>query len=104
MAAEIPDTLYARGNMPLADACVTEWRRQHSDAASLSASLCHSLMLVLLNGGASFFLVVNLNSEMPLADACVTEWRLASTPASWVIGDECHSLMLVLLNGGTLTV
>ena len=59
--------------VPLADACVTEWR----DADNLMAARsnqCHSLMLVLLNGG--------------------------STKASSTGAAACHSLMLVLLNGG----
>ena len=60
--------------MPLADACVTEWRQNHTETVHREEG-CHSLMLVLLNGGS-----------------CTT--TALCTPG------ECHSLMLVLLNGG----
>ena len=84
--------------MPLADACVTEWReiseRYHAIAQ------CHSLMLVLLNGGARGPRAApRSGSLMPLADACVTEWRRHFTHHLRRFL-QCHSLMLVLLNGG----
>ena len=45
---------------------------------AVNISLCHSLMLVLLNGG--WYLIVPTSQAwvVPLADACVTEWRLKS--------------------------
>ena len=67
-------TVLGRAKVPLADACVTEWRSLRR-------------------------LVVLPNYTVPLADACVTEWRkfhLRACP-KW---SQCHSLMPVLLNGG----
>ena len=83
--------------VPLADACVTEWRRQPAMKRHL-AILCHSLMLVLLNGGLPLIRFDDSQS-VPLADACVTEWRGELRIISHV-ESLCHSLMLVLLNGG----
>ena len=60
---------------PLADACVTEWRRAARQRLSQ-------------------------NSLAPLADACVTEWRAPAMMRAMVPGMPRHSLMLVLLNGG----
>ena len=46
--------MYPRGLIasvvPLADACVTEWRYDDFGKLTLK-NMCHSLMLVLLNGG-----------------------------------------------------
>ena len=60
--------------VPLADACVTEWRGA-LPGYSHGFKQCHSLMLVLLNGG-------------------MQSGKLRISPR------RCHSLMLVLLNGG----
>ena len=62
------------GHVPLADACVTEWRG-----------------VKLVSRGAA--------SLVPLADACVTEWRQNKEGLVQHF-KKCHSLMLVLLNGG----
>ena len=64
--------------VPLADACVTEWRIPQRWKNSEKI-------------------------KVPLADACVTEWR---KPGSKILvtRDGCHSLMLVLLNGGQVRV
>ena len=60
--------------VPLADACVTEWRIL-TDAPQLA------------------------HMQVPLADACVTEWRVGGNVFP-IAHSLCHSLMLVLLNGG----
>ena len=63
--------------VPLADACVTEWRAMTASHDSKRA-------------------------RVPLADACVTEWRNKGNLAIMIELIKCHSLMLVLLNGGCL--
>ena len=73
-----PPQSQRRGNrVPLADACVTEWR--HSRSALRASS-----------------------SLVPLADACVTEWRQIEGVVKRLT-EGCHSLMLVLLNGGAIS-
>ena len=59
--------------VPLVDACVTEWRRQQLAQLFCTAG-CHSLMPVLLNGGGVGGSAVHPDI-VPLVDACVTEWR-----------------------------
>ena len=61
--------------MPLADASVTEWRLKEQDVLN-AAAMCHSLMLVLLNGGPPTPPAPHSTTNVPLADASVTEWRL----------------------------
>ena len=58
----------------LVDACVTEWR-QHTTLQRFNPHLCHSLMPVLLNGGL-MPCILGTPPVVPLADACDTEWRL----------------------------
>ena len=49
--ADIDDALDAMADsVPLADACVTEWRGV-CVGVEITVEQCHSLMLVLLNGG-----------------------------------------------------
>ena len=98
MAEEPHAAARPRAQVPLADACVTEWRSLSWPSSRVSMA-CHSLMLVLLNGG-TWMPPATSPPSVPLADACVTEWRTvkqlrADHP------EACHSLMLVLLNGGT---
>ena len=84
--------------VPLADACVTEWRKPRKEKEP-PVKLCHSLMLVLLNGGPSWRCSSATAAAVPLADACVTEWRHEGDKIR-IARNKCHSLMLVLLNGG----
>mgnify|MGYP003294682909 CR=1 FL=1 len=71
--------------------------REHGHPRKLRR-LCHSLMLVLLNGGHPGWRFYR-QPGVPLADACVTEWRRQKHLLR-LLGRTCHSLMLVLLNGG----
>ena len=83
--------------VPLADACVTEWRMEAPGFAHdvLHVPLADACVTEwrLLACVSCFFDVV------PLADACVTEWRLEQDNGFYVT-TKCHSLMPVLLNGG----
>ena len=85
--------------MPLADACVTEWRLRNtahlmdSSRVPLADACVTEWRFVAFNEG------VDTVSAVPLADACVTEWRTISCKTGRPF-KRCHSLMLVLLNGG----
>ena len=67
--------ILSRKSVPLADACVTEWRKKHGQAL-WQQNPCHSLMPVLLNGGCGADGGQGAGAEVPLADACATEWRV----------------------------
>ena len=66
--------------MPLADASVTEWR-EADRVGTPGTAKCHSLMLVLLNGGCAVASSAS-NVCVPLADASVTEWRSSGVHSS----------------------
>ena len=68
--------------MPLADASVTEWRGEKKISREDWVQ-CHSLMLVLLNGG-SYLRIHCGEKSVPLADASVTEWRKLSASVALV--------------------
>ena len=59
--------------VPLAAACVTEWRCKAAYGV-VDCGVCHSLMPVLLNGGIPSHTLTR-RLKVPLADAYVTEWR-----------------------------
>ena len=58
----------------------------HSSAARWYRPGCHSLMLVLLNGGYNRQRQKPKEPCVPLADACVTEWRTRSTGCGHLSG------------------
>ena len=84
--------------VPLADACVTEWRYTScTDTIEREVPLADACVTEWR--GASVFSLAKPR-KVPLADACVTEWRIVRDKQQ-VENDLCHSLMLVLLNGGS---
>ena len=85
--------------VPLADACVTEWRG--ASVFSLAKPRKVPLADACVTEWRDLFFAADASQRtVPLADACVTEWRPPRFRVkSYII--QCHSLMLVLLNGGS---
>ncbi len=86
--------------VPLADACVTEWREAvHGTRCGNVVPLADACV----TEWRSFTITPAHACLVPLADACVTEWR-HNVFYILRIGVWCHSLMPVLLNGGSTQV
>ena len=84
--------------VPLADACVTEWRFADDCGVTIIGKV--PLADACVTEWRNDLQKRQKKSEVPLADACVTEWRRMHFLASSLLNSWCHSLMPVLLNGG----